>query len=401
MEDKEKLGDIYKNVKGDNFPDEMTITLGDQKFSYKKRKWEVNGEKIGLRYGDNPNQESALYELVDGDSVISNISENDLIETGKSLSKSNITDVDAAINILKYFDETTVVIMKHNNPSGVASREKVSDAYVAANLTDRIAAFGGVVVSNRSVDKETADEIVKNFVEVVVAPSFDKEAMDVLTQKKNMRLMTVRKLSELKEYRKKRRVEFKALMDGGMILQQSADNDMTKEMLLPAEVEKKGQAYKVDRQPTEKEIEDMLFAWKVMQGVISNSMIFAKDKTTIAIGTGEQDRVGATEIAISKACKKLSDKICFERYNMALWELDDEKRNEIEKEVAAQNSGLKGSVLASDGFLPFRDTIDVAAKQGISAVIQPGGSTRDHQSIEACNEYGMAMVFTGKRVFRH
>ena len=149
-------------------------------------------------------------------------------------------------------------------------------------------------------------------------------------------------------------------------------------------------------------MDDMLFGYKVLQGVISNSMLFAKNKTTIAIGAGEQDRVGATELAIIKAYKKVADRICYEKYKVALWELDDEeKQAEIKKLVAETNAGLKGSVLASDGFLPFRDTVDVAAKQGVSGIIQPGGSTRDSQSIEACNEFKMSMVFTGKRVFRH
>jgi len=146
----------------------------------------------------------------------------------------------------------------------------------------------------------------------------------------------------------------------------------------------------------------MLFGWKVLQGVISNSMLFAKDRTTVSICAGEQDRVGATELAIIKAYKKMADRICFQRYGMPLWELTDKKKEEkIEREVAEKNANLKGSVMASDGFLPFRDTVDVAAKEGVTGIIQPGGSTRDYQSIEACNEYGIAMVFTGKRVFRH
>ena len=414
MAEQKKPGSIYRESAGDSFPDEMTIIIGKANLKYKKRQWKIEGKKAGLRYGDNPGQEAALYELAEGnwevagckitakDALISNLAEKELVETGKSLGKSNLTDVDSALNILKYFDEPTAIIMKHNNPSGVASRSKISDAYVAANMTDRIASFGGVVVVNRKIDEKTADEICKNYVEVVAAPEFEKKAMEKLTAKKNMRLITITKLTSLKDYRKKRFIEFKALLDGGIILQQSADNDITKEQIHSAEAEYQGKHYQINKKPTEREIEDMVFAWKVCQGVISNSMVFAKDKITIAIGAGEQDRVGATELAIVKAYKKASDRLCFERYGMPLWELKDkEKLEAIEKEIEATKAGLKGSVLASDGFLPFRDTIDVASKQGISAVIQPGGSAKDYQSIESCNEHGMAMVFTGKRVFRH
>lgn len=415
MAEKKKLGSMYKDVLRDSFPEDLTITLGGKKLQYRKRQWTVDWIKTGLRYGDNPGQEAALYELAEGsleigglkyvspgDAIISNITEKDIVETGKSLGKSNLTDVDAAINILKYFDEPTAVIMKHNNPSGVASRSSIKDAYATANLTDRIAAFGGVVVVNRPIDSETAAEISKNYVEVVAAPKFEKDALETLAQKKNMRLLTIPKLAGLKDYRRKRYLEFKSMLDGGIIIQQSADNELARDAIMAAEAEYKGATYAVRRKPSEKETEDMLFAWKVVQGVISNSMVFVKDKATMAIGTGEQDRVGATELAIAKAYKKFSDRLCFERYGMPLWELkDSEKQKAIEDEVADKKAGLKGSVLASDGFLPFRDTIDVAAKQGVKAIIQPGGSTRDYQSIEACNEYGMTMVFTGKRVFRH
>ena len=187
----------YKAVLGDNFPDDMSISFGEQTLQYKKKKRKFNGDQLGLRYGDNPGQEAALYELVGGnlklgdceyvnadDALISNLGEAELTETGKHIGKSNLTDVDAALNILKYFDEPTVVIVKHNNPSGVASRNNIRDAYVEANFADRIAAFGGVLVVNKKMDKETASEIVKNFLEVVAAPEFEKEALDILTVKK-------------------------------------------------------------------------------------------------------------------------------------------------------------------------------------------------------------------------
>ena len=405
----------YSEVLGDHFPEGMTITFGSQKLHYRKRKWKFNGDEIGLRYGDNPGQEAALYELVSSnlrlgeceyvspeEGIVSNLAEKELTETGKHIGKSNLTDLDAALNILKYFDEPTAVIVKHNNPSGVASRDSIKDAYVEANFADRIAAFGGVLVVNRKVDKETAEEVVKNYLEVVAAPEFDEEALKALTVKKNMRLMRIKKLEALQKYRRLRTVELKTLIDGGIIAQQSADNEVSRDNIANAEVDYKGNVYSTRRKASEKEMEDMLFGWKVLQGVISNSMLFAKDRTTVSICAGEQDRVGATELAIIKAYKKMADRICFQRYGMPLWELTDKKKEEkIEREVAEKNANLKGSVMASDGFLPFRDTVDVAAKEGVTGIIQPGGSTRDYQSIEACNEYGIAMVFTGKRVFRH
>ncbi len=405
----------YREVVGDHFPEEMTIKFGEQELRYRKKRWKLNSEALGLRYGDNPGQEAALYEMVSGnlaigeckyitpsDGLISNLGEKELTETGKHIGKSNLTDVDAALNILKYFDEPTAVIVKHNNPSGVASREKIKDAYVEANFADRIAAFGGVLVVNAKIDKETALEIVKNYLEVVAAPDFDKEAFDILTEKKNMRLMKIKKLEQLKSYRKKRVIEFKTLIDGGIIAQQSADNEVNRENVAVAEAEYQGKSYTLSKKPSEKEMDDMLFGWKVLQGVISNSMLFAKDKATVSICAGEQDRVGATELAIVKAYKKLADKLCFERHGIPLWELKDAREKAmIEKEVAEARANLQGSILASDGFLPFRDTVDVAARQEIAGIIQPGGSTRDYQSIEACNEHGISMVFTGKRVFRH
>ena len=227
----------YKEVLGDNFPDNMTITFGEQKLEYQKKKWNFNDEQLGLRYGDNPGQEAALYELKSGnlelgevefvnkdDALISNLNESTLTETGKHLGKSNISDVDAALNILKYFDEPTAVIVKHSNPSGVASRHSIKEAYIEANFADRIAAFGGVLVVNSKLDKATAEEITKNYLEVVAAPEFDEDALRILTTKKNMRLMKVKKLENLQKYRSKRFVEFKALMDGGILVQRSADN---------------------------------------------------------------------------------------------------------------------------------------------------------------------------------
>ena len=406
---------IYKEVSKDSFPENLSIIFGDQKLEYRKKKWNFKGQLMGLRYGDNPGQNAALYELVNGnltigdvhlgsgEGLISSLDGGQLKEGEKHLSRSNLTDIDAALNILKYFDEPTAVIMKHNNPSGVSSRDSIKDAYVAANFADRIAAFGGVLVVNELVCKETAEEIVKNYIEVIVAPDFEDEALKLFEKKKNMRLIKINKLRGLKAYRFKRYLDFKSLMDGGLIVQDSPDNEISSGIIVNARTEYKGKIYEAERKATEKEIEDMVFACKVLQGVISNSMVFAKDKATVAICAGEQDRVGATELAIIKSYKKFSDRICFEKYRKALWQIknDNVKTKEIERDTEDAKAGLKGSVLASDGFLPFRDTVDAASKEGVAGIIQPGGSIRDRDSIQACNEHGMSMVFTGKRVFRH
>ena len=407
---------IYKEVSKDSFPEKLSITFGDQRLDYRKKEWDFKDQLRGLRYGDNPGQKAALYELVNGnltigdvhylgsgEGLISNLDGSQLKEGEKHLGKNNLTDIDAALNVLKYFDEPTAVIMKHNNPSGVASRDSIKDAYVAANFADRIAAFGGVLVVNKPVCKDTAEEIVKNYVEVVVSPDFEKEALELLEAKKNLRLIRINKLENLKAYRAKRYLDFKSLMDGGLIVQESPDNKISSDTLVNARTEYKEMIYEVKRRASEKELEDMIFAYKVLQGVISNSMVFAKDKTTVAICAGEQDRVGATELAVMKSYKKFADRICFEKYGKALWQIKDDpaKMEEIDRATEKTKAGLKGSVLASDGFLPFRDTVDAASKEDVAGIIQPGGSIRDWDSIQACNEHGMSMVFTGKRVFRH
>ena len=406
----------YKEMSKEDFPDSMSIIFGNQRINYRKKKWGFKGELRGLRYGDNPEQSAAMYELVEGnlslagvqylgsgDGLISSLGSESLTEGEKHLGKSNLTDVDAALNILKYFEEPSAVIMKHNNPSGVASRDSIKDAYVAANFADRIAAFGGVLVVNRPVCRETAEEINKNYIEVVAAPDFEKDAFEILRSKKNVRLMKISRLRDLRFYRSRKYFDFKSLMDGGLIVQESPDNDLSPDELVNARADHKGKVFEVERKASEKEIEDMLFAYKVLQGVISNSMVFAKDKTTLAICAGEQDRVGATELAIMKCYKKFADRACFEMYGKALWEIkkDSEKSEEIDRITREANAGLKGSVLASDGFLPFRDTVDAASKENIAGIVQPGGSVRDWESIQACNEHGIGMVFTGKRVFRH
>ncbi len=368
----------------------------------------------GLRYGENPDQEAAFYRLKNGNLVIAGVEfvnpdmallpMAELIQFGKHPGKINLTDVDNALNILKFFTERpTAAIMKHNNPSGVASSDNISDAFLRAYYTDRIAAFGGALVVNREIDRQTAELIADKYLEVVAAPEFGEGAIDVLTKRKNLRIMRVRNIERLSQYTITPFIDFKSLIDGSLIIQRSQIISIRgKEDLKVAEAEFNGKIYRIKREPTVREYRDMLFGWYVESGVTSNSVIYVKDECTVGIGTGEQDRVGVAEIARYKAYTKLMDRICYERYKIPLFELKDEsKKREIEEEVREKRGGLKGAVMVSDGFFPFRDGVDVGIKEGITAVIQPGGSVNDHQIIEACNEADVTMVFTGQRLFKH
>jgi len=421
----------YQTILDDNFPEEMTITFGNQKLQYKKRVWKINDEGVdverGLRYGENPGQEAAMYELVNGNlvlagcefikpgnSFVSGIDEDMLIQFGKHPGKINLTDIDNALNILKYLmDKPAAVIVKHNNPCGVAYGSSIADAFNRAYRADRIAAFGGCVALNRICDKETAVLIDKQYLEVVVAPEYDGAAIEILKKKKNLRIVKIPRIDRLAELRDVVFPDFKSLMDGGLIVQQSSTTRIkSKNDFLPAMTEYKGKKYSIERTPTEKEFNDMLFGWYVEQGVTSNSVIYVKDGVTVGIGTGEQDRVGVAEIAIYKAYTKFADLLSFDRYGITYKELElsvkKGERNKAEKsaideDTSAAKGGLKGSVAISDAFFPFRDGVDVIIEQGITAILQPGGSIRDFESIEACNEADpkVTMMYTGQRAFKH
>lgn len=412
------IKEMYHRIVKDNFPDKITIDFefenGHQRLVYEKVKWVVDGELRGLRYGENPDQEAAFYRLKNGNLTIAGVEfvnpdmallpEAELIQFGKHPGKINLTDVDNALNILKFFTRRpTAAIMKHNNPSGVASADNIADAFLRAYFTDRIAAFGGALVVNREIDKKTAELIADKYLEVVAAPEFGEGAIDVLTRRKNLRIMKIKNIERLEKYPLTPFVDFKSLIDGSLIIQRSQIISIrSKEDLRIAEAEYNGKKYRIAREPSENEYRDMLFGWYVESGVTSNSVIYVKDECTVGIGTGEQDRVGVAEIARYKAYTKLADRICYERYKIPLFELKDEsKKREIEDEVKEKRGGLIGSVMVSDGFFPFRDGVDVGIKEGIKAVIQPGGSVNDHQVIEACNEANVTMVFTGQRLFKH
>jgi len=412
------LKQMYKTIMDDHFPPEMEISFIDkdrrQTLFYEKVVWTIDEVRKGLRYGENQGQEAALYKLVNGNLVLGDsqtiqpgqylASDIELLQSGKHPGKTNLTDADNALNILRYFKDTpTAVIVKHNNPCGVARAETLEDAYLRAYMADRVAAFGGCIALNRPVDKTTADAISSQYAEVVIAPGFEEGVMGLFSKKKNLRVIQVRNILNLHEFIGRRCVEFKNLIDGGIIAQWSfVPAAREKDDLTLADCEYKGRQYTIDRKPTRKEYDDMIFGWLVESGITSNSVIYIKDNVTVGIGTGEQDRVGVAEIARDKAYRKLSDRYSFEAYGTSYNDLEEnDKRKEIDEKVAREKGGLIGASMVSDAFFPFRDGVDVGLREGVTSVIQPGGSLNDYQSIEACNEVKAAMVFTGQRSFKH
>jgi len=425
------LKKAYKTIVEDHFPEEMKISFGDRTLTYRKRTWsmEEDGAQVerGLRYGENPGQEAALYELVDGNLVlgearliepgrglVSSLDEAMMLQFGKHPGKINLTDIDSALNIIKYLmDRPAAAVMKHNNPSGVARAASAGEAVERAFMTDRLAAMGGCVAVNRPLDMAGARFLAENFVEVVVAPSFEEGTVELLSSNKNLRIVEIPRIDKLSEYRDARFLDFKSLIDGGLVVQQSAVSRIASpEDFIPARTSSKKNPVECERTPTPEEYDDLIFGWNVEMGVTSNSVLFVKDGVTVAIGTGEQDRVGCAEIAVSKAYTKYADRICYDRhgcpYNVLMLEVDKGERDraqleEVDAETKAAKGGLIGSRMISDGFFPFRDGVDVGIRQGITAVAQPGGSIRDKEVIQACNEADprVAMVFTGQRAFKH
>jgi phosphoribosylaminoimidazolecarboxamide formyltransferase / IMP cyclohydrolase len=414
----EDLKKMYRTIMDDHFPPKMEISFVDrdrrQTLFYEKVTWTIDAVQKGLRYGENPGQEAALYRMANGNLVLGETetiqpgqylaSDIELLQSGKHPGKTNLTDADNSLNILRYFTgRPTAVIVKHNNPCGVAQAETLEQAYVKANLADRVAAFGGCIALNRSVDKAAAEAICSQYAEVVVAPEFEQGVMEVFSRKKNLRVIRIGNISRLQEFVGKRCVEFKSLIDGGIIAQWSfVPQARTREDLKPARCEANGKIYQTRRMPTDREFEDLIFGWLVESGVTSNSVLFVKDLVTVGIGTGEQDRVGVAEIARDKAYRKLADRYCFQAWQTPYNEMKDpDRKAEIDARVAAEKGGLIGASMISDAFFPFRDGVDVGIREGITAVVQPGGSTNDYQSIEACNASDVAMVYTGQRSFKH
>lgn len=329
------ISNYFNKILNIKFPDEIT-------FAARK--------KQGLRYGENPHQEASFY--IQPNIKEPSVSTGKQIQ-GKELSFNNIIDINAAVEIVKEFKEPVVTIIKHTNPCGTAVGENNLEAYLNALECDPVSAFGGIVGTNREVDKKLAEELSKIFLEVVVAPKFSQEAIEILSSKKNLRLIEIENLDN---FERDEELDIKKVT-GGLLL---ADRDLHLfDNIRDLEVPTK-------RKPTEDEYKALEFAWKVVKHVKSNAIVYAKNNKTIGIGAGQMSRVDSSKIAADKA-----------------------------------RSPLKGCVMASDAFFPFRDSVDEAASRGITAIIQPGGSIRDNEVIEACNEHNIAMVFTGIRHFKH
>ena len=316
------------------------------------RTFNLQLEKVQeMRYGENPHQSAAFYRQ--SSNVEVGISSAEQLQ-GKALSYNNVADTDAALECVKTFDSPACVIVKHANPCGVAIADDLLSAYDLAFHTDTESAFGGIIAFNRELDGKTAEAIVeRQFVEVIIAPEVSPEAVAAVAAKENVRLLRTGEWQAPAPARDFKRV------NGGLLVQDRDDGMVTRADLTVA----------TERAPTDAEWEDLLFAWKVAKFVKSNAIIYAANQRTIGVGAGQMSRVNSARIAAIKA----------------------------------EHAGLevKGAVMASDAFFPFRDGIDNAAERGIAAVIQPGGSMRDEEVIAAANEAGMAMVFTGMRHFRH
>lgn len=419
------LKSMYHKVLKDEFPSTLTLELDGTKLLFKKRSWLLEGERKGLRYGENPDQPAALYELAGGslflgglsfrapgEGIVSAVTEGAMLQAGKHPGKTNLTDVDSGINILQYLTaRPAAVILKHNNPCGAAwSRQGSARALEKAFVCDRIAAFGGAVTLNAPLDKTGAEIIASAYFEVVAAPDFEEGVVALLKQRKNMRIFHLPALAELSGMAERPFLEIKAMSDGGLILQRSFMNRIrSAQDFIPATAEKDGQKYTA-RFPDPAQAEELLFAWAVESGVISNSVVFVKNGATIGIGAGEQDRVGCVELAVFKAHTKYADRTAYAEHGLSLYELRRKAQLEakyaelladVESRARRDKAGLPGSVMVSDGFFPFRDGVDLALDQGITAIAQPGGALRDYEVIDAVNERGAAMVFTGQRSFRH
>lgn len=316
------------------FPQNLTVTF----------------EKVQeMRYGENPHQKAAFYRDL-GDIAGTLPAAKQL--HGKALSYNNINDTNGALELLREFDSTAVVAVKHGNPCGVGVADEVSEAYRLAYEADPVSVFGGIVVTNAPVDAATAEQMSKIFLEIIVAPKFSDEALAILTRKKNLRLLELD--TTIRSYPRGERVMRKVA--GGMLVQEIDDK------LLP-----EGEMKVVtEKAPTEAQMKDLLLAWKIVKHAKSNGIAIARDNQSLGIGPGQVNRIWSTQMAIERSGEK-----------------------------------VKGAALASDAFFPFDDCVKACAEAGISCIIQPGGSVRDQDSIDACNQHGIAMVFTGMRHFKH
>ncbi|MBQ8509610.1 MAG: bifunctional phosphoribosylaminoimidazolecarboxamide formyltransferase/IMP cyclohydrolase [Clostridia bacterium] len=333
---------LRKETGSDIFPDKLSLTY----------------EKVqDMRYGENPHQRGAFYKEI-GNEFTGTIAAAQQLH-GKELSYNNINDTNGALDCLKEFDEPCVVAVKHANPCGVGVAENIYDAYMRAYKADPVSIFGGIIACNREVDAATAAEINKIFVEIVIAPAYTDEALAILTQKKNIRVLL---LPDIAKPITKDMLDMKKVA-GGLLIQEHDDGVLDEAELKVV----------TEKAPTAEQLADLKFAMKVVKHTKSNAIVLAKDGCTVGVGPGQTNRITALELAI--------------RYADTL--------------EGAEQGRAKGSVMASDAFFPFSDCVEAAAKAGIAAIIQPGGSIRDQESIDACNKYGIPMVFTGARHFKH
>ena len=323
-----------KTFGGEKFPPVLNLTFD---------------KVMDLRYGENPHQQASFYRKPNTDPSLADIEQLH----GKQLSYNNILDMNGAIALVREFEETTAVVSKHNNPCGVASDESLLEAYKEAKSVDPEAAFGGIVAPNRTCTEGVAKEIVKTFIEVVIAPDFEPAAIDVMKKKKNLRIIRFNVSAKPES-----RLEYRSVL-GGLLVQ-----DNNRDLYEKLEVVTK-------RKPTEDEMKSLLYVWKISKHVKSNTIVLGKYGRAIGIGAGQQKRIDAAKLAAM-----------------------------IAKDYSG-NFSLKHAVMASDAFFPFRDGVDYAHSLGITAIIQPGGSIRDKEVISAADEHNMAMVFTGMRQFRH
>ena len=333
---------------------ETVAVEGDTGGDFPQRRLVSDDLSDTLRYGENPHQDAAVYADAACEEA-SVVAAPQLNKGAKDLSYNNYNDADGALNLIKEFDEPAAAVIKHTNPAGCATADSIAEAYDKALRTDAKSAFGGIVALNRECDAETAEGIVDSFKEVVVAPGYTDAALDVLTEKKNLRVLDVGEFGEISE-----RLTEKPLV-GGRLVQ---ERDLASPSIDDFEVV-------TEREPTDEELETMKFAWQTLKHVKSNGIIFADGTETVGLGVGQVSRVDAVELAAKKA------------------------------ERDADGKSAEGAVMGSDAFFPFPDGIEAAAEAGIKAVIQPGGSVNDEDVIEAADEHGMAMVFTGMRCFRH
>ncbi len=323
---------IHNYLKNEDLSDNFSITFE---------------KHLEMRYGENPHQSAASYKVPSNEEP--NIL-NATIHQGKQLSYNNIMDADGALACVREFDDPACVVVKHANPCGVAVGDDLLDVHTRAFNADSLSAFGGIIAFNRTCTKDVAEVIASVFVEIVLAPNFEPEALDIFKKKKNLRVLEIGKFGK-----RSKKLEIRNV-DGGLLVQDTDTKILSKDDLTVV----------TKAQPSEQDIETALFTWKVLRHAKSNGILIAKDNTTVGLGAGQVSRVEAVHMALRKGGKN-----------------------------------VEGGVLASDAFFPFRDSIDAIKDSGIALVIQPGGSVRDQEVIDACNEYGIAMAVTGIRCFKH